>query len=397
VPPTDRGWRLDYLLNPQRALDRDRDVAVDGAAFAAARSEIERWPDYQVTPLRRLFELEREFGLARVWYKDEAGRFGLGSFKALGGAYAVLGILQAVLADRLGRAVSAVELRSGGLARATADLVVATATDGNHGRSVAWGARLFGCQARIFMHQEVSQERADAVRALGATVVRVPGNYDDSVREAARRSAAEGWFVVSDTAYPGYLEVPRAIMAGYGLLADEAADGMAEEAPPSHLFVQAGCGGLAAALSARFRQRWAVNAPRLIVVEPSRADCVYQSARAGRPAPAKGDLDTVQAGLSCGEVSLVAWDELRLGAFAFARVDDAAAIAAMRRLATLQPPVIAGESAVAGLACLAAAMARPATAEAFGLTAATKVLLIGSEGAVDAASYRRLVGRPPAP
>jgi diaminopropionate ammonia-lyase len=386
---------MDYLLNPGWGLTRAPEWAVGSEAFAAARAEIVAWPGYRPTPLRRLAELERELGLARLWYKDEAGRFGLGSFKALGGAYAVLGILQDELTGRRGRRVSAAELRAGAHREATAGIVVATATDGNHGRSVAWGARLFGCQARIFMHQDVSQDRVDAVTALGAQVIRVPGNYDDSVREAARRAAVEGWFVVSDTAYPGYTDVPRQVMAGYGLLADEAIDSMAGEAPPSHLFVQAGCGGLAAALSARFRQRWAGDAPRLIVVEPTRADCVYQTARNGRPTPASGDLDTVQAGLSCGEVSLVAWDELRVGAFAFARIDDAAAIAAMRRLAALAPPVVAGESAVAGLACLAAAMAGPAVA-AFGLTADAKVLLIGSEGAVDAASYRRLVGHSPA-
>ena len=340
----------------------------DQAGHLAARAAIASWPGYAPTPLRRLDALAAELGLRALYYKDEGGRFGLGSFKALGGAYAVAKLLAARRAADQSTAV-----------------VVSSATDGNHGRSVAWGARTFGCRAVIFIHAGVSENRRAAIAAYGAEVIRTAGDYDQSVRECAARSAQEGWFVISDTSYDGYMDVPRDVMQGYTMLAEEAIEQLPEK--PTHAFLQGGVGGLAAAVCARFARRGGEDRPRFVVVEPERADCLYQSAAAGRPARATGDLETVMAGLSCGEVSPLAWTALEQGADAFMTVPDEAAISAMRRLA--QDGVVGGESGVAGLAGLIEA----ARAGALGLGRDSVGFVVGSEGDTDPELYARLVGR----
>jgi len=183
-------------------------------------------------------------------------------------------------------------------------MVVTCATDGNHGRAVAWGANRFHCGCVIFVHESVSQGRVDAIRHHGADVRRVPGNYDDAVRAAESQARANGWFLVSDTSWAGYTEVPRQIMQGYRVMADEAADQW-HGAPPTHVFIQGGAGGVAAAVSAQMRERLH-PAPALIVVEPDKAAYLLASAVAGKPATVPGNLDTIMAGLACGEPSIVA-------------------------------------------------------------------------------------------
>ncbi|HEX2117036.1 MAG TPA: diaminopropionate ammonia-lyase, partial [Alphaproteobacteria bacterium] len=323
-------------------------------------------------------------------YKDESGRFGLGSFKALGGAYAVLRQLQA----RLG-GISSTELRSGQHRASTAAVTVTCATDGNHGRSVAWGAQLFGCRCVIYIHEKVSQGRADAIARYGAQVRRVPGTYDDAVRQAARDADANGWIVVSDTSYPGYTEIPRDVMQGYTVMMDEA---LAQwpGAAPTHVFIQAGVGGLAAAVCGHLWETLREKRPRVVVVEPERAACLFESAAQGRAASIHGALDTMMAGLACGETSILAWEILEEGASDFLTVAEEAAATCMRLLADGvdgDPPVVAGESAVAGLAGLLGAAARPALARALGLDASSRVLLFGSEGDTDPALYEKIVGR----
>ena len=195
-------------------------------------------------------------GVSQIRIKDEGSRFGLGSFKALGGAYAVANLLAAELSRRgVARSASAADLQGGCYHQATQSVTVTCATDGNHGRSVAWGAARFGCRCVIFVHETVSQGRVDAIARFGADIVRVPGNYDDAVREADRQARANEWFVVSDTSYPGYTEVPRDVMQGYRLMADEAAEQWTGP-PPTHVFVQAGVGGAAAAVSVQMRARF---------------------------------------------------------------------------------------------------------------------------------------------
>jgi diaminopropionate ammonia-lyase len=272
----------------------------------------------------------------------------------------------------------------------TQAITITCATDGNHGRSVAWGAKRFGARCVIFVHETVSQGRRDAIAAHGAEIRVVPGTYDDAVRAAQHTAEREGWFVVSDTSYPGYTEVPRDVMQGYRLMAEEAAESI--PAPPTHVFIQGGVGGLAAAVSVQMRARYGSGGPRLVVVEPDKAACLLASAEAGELTSVDGDLDTLMAGLACGEPSLLAWQELERAAFAWMAVPDDSAVDCMKLLAKRVPKLVAGESAVAGLAGLLLAARDPFGRNALGLEEGSRVLLFGTEGATDPELYAKLVG-----
>ena len=362
-------------------------VVLPEGGFRRAKAEITSWPGYAPTPLLDLAAVARAAGIGSVQMKDEAPRFGLGSFKALGGAYAVAQVLGAELARRgvAARAGSA-DLVAGIYAAVTGGITVTCATDGNHGRSVAWGAQRFGCRCVIYVHATVSQGRVDAIARYGAEVRRVAGTYDDAVREAARVADAEGWFVISDTSYPGYTTVPVDVMQGYRVMADEALEQW-QGAPPTHCFMQGGVGG-AAAVSVQLRGR-VVPRPMFIVAEPDKAACLLASAEAGEPVAIPGDLDTLMAGLACGEPSILAWQELARAADVFMAVPDEAAVECMRLLA--RQGIVAGESGVAGLAALLLAAADPAARAALNLGPASRVLLFSTEGATDPALYKSLV------
>ena len=383
------GHRRDEPYGPHR------EALLGAAALAQAQAVITAWPGDRATPLRALPALAAAAGLASIDYKDEASRFGLGSFKALGGAYAVARLLCRELGARLGRPVDAAALLSDPALRPLcAGITVTCATDGNHGRSVAWGAQMMGCRCVIYIHATVSEGRKRAIEHYGAQVVRTTGNYDDSVQQADRDARSNGWFVISDTSYPGYMDIPRDVMQGYQLMVHEAVSSLPQW--PTHVFVQAGVGGFAAAVCAYFWERDAAKRPVLVVIEPERADCLLQSARAGEVVAVKGDLDTLMAGLACGEVYLLAWEILATGAIAFCSIADAAAVAAMRLLASplgTDPLIVAGESAVAGLAAALLAAQDAEAKAALGLGPHSRVLLFGSEGDTDPALYAQLVGR----
>lgn len=370
------------IVNPNAApagapYGAARAAVLSAEGFAAAEREITSWPGYAPTPLVALPGLARSLGVASLRYKDERGRFGLKSFKALGGAYAVRRVL-----ERVGRPAR--------------EVTVTCATDGNHGRSVAWGARLFGCNCVIFIHATVSEGRAEAIRRYGAEVVRVPGNYDDAVRHAAAEAAKHGWFVVSDTSYEGYRDVPTDVMHGYGVMAAEIFRQLPAGEVPTHVLVQVGVGALAAAICASFWLEWGPRRPRFIAVEPERADCLVRSIAAGRPVAVHGDLETVMAGLACGEVSALAWEILREGANAAIAIGDDFALAAVRAFATPRvgdPVIVAGETGGAGLAALLAVQDRADLRAQLELDADSRVLLLGSEGDTDPEIYRSIVGR----
>jgi len=367
------------------------------AAHKAAISEIQKWPGYAPTPLRDLAGLAEIANLSKIWYKDEAGRFGLGSFKALGGAYAVMRLLKKQLSDK-GIQASTEDILNGNYAEHIKQITVTCATDGNHGRSVAWGAQRFGCGCVIFIHKTVSVGRAEAIAQYGAEVVRVDGNYDDSVREAAKQASDKGWFVVSDTSYPGYMDVPRDVMQGYTVMVAEALAQIPQDTPPTHVFVQGGVGGLAAAVAAQVWDTYGAARPRLILAEPEDAACLFESAKAGEPVVVHGDLDTIMAGLACGEVSLLAWDILDEAIDDFLVIPDSAAVTMMRLLAdgtNGDKGFVAGESAVAGLASCLAARNVPELAKTMELGPQSRVLIFGSEGATDPTLYTELVGRTP--
>ncbi|MBA2920579.1 diaminopropionate ammonia-lyase [Sphingomonas sp. MAH-20] len=337
---------------------------------------ISRWPGYAPTPTVQLANLAHAVGIAEITYKDEGGRFGLGSFKALGGALAVEAMYARIRADA--------DVRTSGTP------IFASATDGNHGRAVAWGAQRVGCRCVIYLHAGVSPERERAIAALGAEIRRVDGNYDDSVRQAQDDSARNGWIVISDTSYGDYRAIPCQIMQGYTVLARELLDCGVR---PTHVFVQGGVGGLAAAMAAHFWEEFGPKRPRLVVVEPENAACLARSAAAGRPVVVKGALDTIMAGLACGEVSEVAWEILDAAADHFVTLPDQAAIEGMRLLALNDPVVVAGESATAGLAACLIASGAADLRKRLGLSNESRVLCIGTEGATDPHSYERLVRR----
>ncbi|MES2072985.1 MAG: diaminopropionate ammonia-lyase [Pseudomonadota bacterium] len=382
---------------PDTAYSDDMREVLSLAAYAEAEQHIRHWDAYQPTPLASLTELARLLGVAGIAYKDEGGRFGLGSFKALGGAYAVAKLLLKELKkitghDDLGPA----DLGQPGYRELIKGITVTCATDGNHGRSVAWGAQRYGCRCVIYVHAHVSAGRVDAIAAYGAQVIRVAGNYDDSVRRAAADAEQHGYFVVSDTSYPGYLDVPRDVMQGYTVMVEEIIAEMGPDNIPTHIFIQGGVGGLAAAVCGHYWQRFGVLRPKVIVVEPERAACLYQSARAGQPVAVQGELDTIMAGLACGEISPLAWRILDTGAFAFQTIDDQSAMSAMQMLAdggAGDLPIVAGESAVAGLVGCMAAARDTGWRRQLGLDEHSKILLIGSEGDTDPALFERIVGR----
>jgi diaminopropionate ammonia-lyase len=366
-------------------------VSVEKSRQAAAA--IRQWPQYEISPLRHLAGLAERCGVARIFYKDESDRFGLKSFKALGGAYAVATQLQRIAERESGQPVEIDDLIGGRYSDLLRDVTVTTATDGNHGRAVAWGAKLFGCQCVIFIHADVSAGREQAMVELGAEVRRVDGNYDDSVREAARSAERHGWLVVSDTSYEGYIDIPRDITAGYSVMLQEVVEQL-DGHIPSHVFVQGGCGGLASAVCGFFWDLWGKMRPRLIIVEPEQANCLQQSAREGKMSVVGGKLETLMAGLSCGEVSMLAWTILDSGADDFITLPESFVPAAMKLLAAGcdgDPPVEAGESAVAGAGALMAVAGDAPMRRALGLTRDSSVLVFGTEGATDPDLYRRLI------
>jgi diaminopropionate ammonia-lyase len=379
------------MADPSRPYGEEERRVLSLAAHRRARDEIGSWPGYAPTPLVMLDALASSLRVASVAYKDEGERFGLGSFKALGGAYAVL----CALRDR--SAAAHTEIGSG-LASSPVGLpgiTVAAATDGNHGRSVAWGARLFGCKCIIYLHEHVSMEREREIAKFGAEIVRGPGQYDESVRRCAADAAERNWVLVADTSDDPAAAVPALVMQGYTLIAQEILDA-AGGTLPTHVFVQAGVGGLAAALAAHFWETLGPDRPRLVVVEPERADCVFRAVASGRPVPIEGDTDTFMACLAAGEVSAPAWVVLRTSIDDVLALPDSAAVETMRFLADPldgDPPLVAGESGCAAMAGLLAAAADERLRTALHLDDRSRVVVIGSESDTDAETYQRVVGR----
>lgn len=360
--------------------------------FDRAAREITQWEGYAPTPLYSLPSLAAEIGVAEVHYKDEGPRFGLGSFKALGGAFAALRVLQREISRRAGQDVSLEDIRTGRCADMVASITLVSATDGNHGRSLAWGCKRFGAPCRIYIHAEVSEGRAQAMRELGADVVRIDGDYDASVDQCRQEADENGWFVVSDTSWPGYTDPPRDVMSGYGVMVKEIVNAM--DTAPTHVFLQGGVGGLAAAVAAALRQAWGDASPRVVVVEPHLAACLFESARQGQAASVEIDEETIMAGLSCGVPSPMAWEVLRSEASDFLTISDQLIPPTVRRLARPQgadPVIEAGESGVAGLAALIEAANNQKLFTKLGLTAQSRVLTIGSEGVTDPEIYTRIM------
>lgn len=331
----------------------------------------ESQPDTAPTALHHLPSLAATLNLAGLMIKDESTRMGMPAFKIAGVWYAVKQLLHEGT------------LKPG--------MTVVTATSGNHGRAVARAARLCQLQARIYVPSDALPARINAIAGEGAEVKVGAGNYNDAVRQAADEAERNGWFVVSDTSYAGYEEVPRLIMSGYTRLIEEAASQW--EAPPNVVLVQGGVGGLACAVSSWFAWHYPLRRPYLICCEPTHAACLLESTRAGKPVVVKGSLETKMEGLRCSEVSPLAWQVVAATFDAFVAIDDDRSLRTMRLLANPNagdPPVLAGASGACGLATLIAVLSdeelRPVR-EQSGLNENSVVLVINSEGATDAELY----------
>jgi diaminopropionate ammonia-lyase len=334
--------------------------------FEAARDALRAWPEYAPTPLVDRPDLARAFDLGSVGIKYEGARFAVQSFKALGPPYAAQKLVEGA-----GRRVT-----------------LTSATSGNHGRAVAWAARRLGAECRIYMNEGVSPGRARVIESFGATVIRVPGTYDDALARCHDDAERDGCYVISDVAQAEYPDVPAHTMHGYAMMGEELAD---EAADATHVFVGAGIGALAGGLVGRLWQRLGARRPRTVVVEPLTADAVYQSAANGRLSRTGGNLRTVMDGLSVGTASELAWEILDGGAFGFLGIPDPPAVAAMRLAYDGSPSLIIGETGIAGLAGLLVAAKDPEMRRALGLGPDSKAIAIACEGPTDLEVFHRLL------
>lgn len=319
-----------YFLNPDA---RERSLAT-GLFDEHEYRQVEAF-QVEPTPLRRLRGLASRMSVGDIILKDESSRLGLNAFKILGVSYAV---------GRL--------LTQNSIAKHS---VLVCATTGNHGRAVARTARLHGLKAKVYVPADTAAARINAIEAEGASVITVDGNYDDAVRLAAEDAKLHGWTIISDTAWPGYEEIPRLIMAGYTKLMDEAERQWAPEPPPDVVLIQAGVGGLACAVVSWLCHRFGRQRPFTIICEPASAACYLESARAGKPVLLAGPFNTRMAGLASGEVSSTAWSTIVTAADAFVAIDDEPSFQVMRELAQSgdgNPAIVAGASGACGLAVL---------------------------------------------
>jgi diaminopropionate ammonia-lyase len=347
------------------------------------------------TPLWSLPNLAGTLGVARLLVKDESVRSPLSSFKVLGAPIALIRLILRLMPEK---GFDPKGLIKGQYKEHLRHFTVISATDGNHGRALAAAALSVRCGCVIVLHANVSLERETAIAAYGARIVRVEGNYDESVSHTARLAEDNGWSVVSDTSYDGYEDVPRDVMQGYGTIAEEVIEQTSNHTeascPFTHVFMQGGVGGMAAGIASYLWEYYQEDRPILVMVEPHQADCLFQSAVQGHAAKATGTVDSVMAGLACGETSPLAWRFLQPGIDFFMTISDEDAVFAMRLLAKGSPqdvPLVAGESGVAGLAGLMGLQKNPALASQVGITADSRVLIISTEGATAPAVYESLV------
>lgn len=358
------------------------------------------FPEYSATPLHSLNNAAKELGIGGIFVKDESFRFGLNSFKVLGGSFAI----GKFVAEQLGLDISHADysfLTSAEFKKNFSPCTFFTATDGNHGRGVAWAAKRLGQKAVVLMPSGTAKSRFDNIKKLGANVTIEQLNYDDCVRKAAMLSAqTPDSIVVQDTAWEGYEKIPSHIMQGYGTLIAEAIHQMSEKGTcPTHVFVQAGVGSLAAAVQGYLATRFSKNKPKIIVMECRAADCFYRSANAGNGEACSvgGDLNSIMAGLCCGEVNPIAWDILKNHAAAFCSCDDSVSAAGMRRLSAPvgdDVRIISGESGAVGMGLLDLICRNETYADlrkSLCLDDSSQVLLISTEGNTDPERYRSIV------
>ena len=336
-----------------------------------AYSTISGWNNYSFTPLIELNKLSKKLGINKIFYKDESKRFDLKSFKALGGAYAV-------------------EKVSNG----NKDIIIATATAGNHGRSVAWGAKRLGLDCKIFISEHVSDARAKAMSSLGAEVNKVSGNYEKSLLECIQKSKKNNWHIVQDVAWKNYILVPKYTMAGYTVMMREIVEQI-KNSKITHIILQAGVGGMASAMIAGVA-RYLDNLPVTIVVEPDSAACVMESIKIGKIKKIDIKKESLMGGMSCGEVSLVPWEILKNSVKYCISLPDDDIAKTMKFLGNStfsDEKIIAGENSAPGVISLIASCKDKKIREKIRLNNSSNVLLIGCEGDTDQEMYQKLINQ----
>lgn len=375
-----------------------------------AIDEIHTWPEYSPQPLHSIPSLASETGIGKLLFKDESRRFGpsLASFKMLGAPYAVYRILAEEVYKQTGGSVhpSSSELRSGTYRHITEQVTVCVATDGNQGRGLAYGAQIFGCRCVDYIHAHVSTGRARRMKELGAIVIRINGEYEQSVQRAKEDAGLNGWYFVSSTSWDDFdSAIPRDVMNAYMVVVDEGLSALETSLRSiTHVFVCGGVGSIAAAVFLGIAMRWwevqggNKDMPRFVVVEPIEADCLLQSAMLGVPRESQGSLQTLMAGLACRTPSPAAWKILSWLASDFVSVPDSFAVDGMRALARGSGgdvSVVCGESSAASMGIMLRAGQDSLLREKLGLAADSQVLLFGLEGATDPEIYEKIVGIKP--
>ncbi|WP_341301469.1 diaminopropionate ammonia-lyase [Lysinibacillus sp. FSL H8-0500] len=357
------------------------------------------FPQYKPTPLAVLDHLAQELAISKLFVKDESYRFGLNAFKALGGSYAI----GKYLAKRLNIDLSDLtydRLVAPDVKEKLGELTFITATDGNHGRGIAWTAKQLGQKAVVYMPKGSSVERLNHIKAQGADAAITDLNYDDTVRLAAEHAEQNNWILVQDTAWENYEEIPKNIMQGYITMVVEAYEQLKKlDEKPTHIFIQAGVGSLAAAVQGFFADAYGEERPMTIVVEPDKADCIFKTAEAndGTLHYVKGNMDTIMAGLACGEPSTLGWEILNDYTDAFLSCPDNIAAQGMRILAAPlkgDVQVISGESGAVGVGAVSEMLRRAQYTELkeqLQIKADSKILFFSTEGDTDAAHYKKVV------
>lgn len=389
---------MNYHINPKTHTKPNAFACTDQSAVGRAMAFHRTIPGYVPTPLVSLPALARELGVDKLWVKDESKRFGLNAFKALGGSYAIARWMgeQLGLEELTFEALTASPVRE-----KLGEITFVTATDGNHGRGVAWAARELGCRAVVYLPKGSAQERLENILALGAQAEITDLNYDDAVRLAAQKAEKKEWVLIQDTAWPGYEQIPAWIMEGYTTLAGEIFEQLAQEGeePPTHLFLQAGVGSFAGAVLGSVLCRWGKNCPVTCIVEPDQANCLYRTAKAadGQMHPVTGEMNSMMAGLCCGEPCTLAWDILGPCADAFLSCSDDYAALGMRLLGRPRgsdPVLVSGESGAAGVGALAGILQEERLHDlcwTLGLGETSRVLCISTEGDTDRENYRAIL------
>ena len=366
-------WKYsEFIENDKFSFNKDEIFkSLSKKNIDEAYLSISDWASYSPTPLIELNKLSNELNLNKIFYKDESKRFNLKSFKALGGAYAVEKV-----------------------SKGNKDIVVATATAGNHGRSVAWGAKRLGLKCKIFISEFVSDARGDAMAALGADVIKVKGNYEKSLIECIKQSTENNWQIVQDVAWKDYISVPKFTMAGYTVMMKEIIDQIQND-KITHIILQAGVGGMAGAMIAGIA-RYLDYVPKTITVEPDSAACVLESIKSGKIEKIDIKRESLMGGMSCGEVSLVPWEILKNSVKYCISLPDDDIAKTMKLLGNAifsNEKIIAGENSAPGVISLIASCEDEKIKDKLGLNKDSNILVIGCEGDTDQEMYQKLISQ----